>query len=176
MSVTSITSATSDDALGIQEVFYKTWLDTYPNNEAGITVEDIEDMFKNAFTEETIQKRKEQIRNPKDGVIMLIAKDGSKVVGLCVLVKREDKNQLQAIYVLPEYQGKRIGSLFWEEAIKIFGLSKDIIVEVATFNDKAISFYKKLGFKDTGKRFSNEKFRMKSGSIIPEMEMILKAV
>jgi hypothetical protein len=47
-------------------------------------------------------------------------------------------------------------------------------VEVATYNSNAIAFYKKLGFIETGRRFTNEKTRMKSGSIIPEMEMVIK--
>jgi ribosomal protein S18 acetylase RimI-like enzyme len=44
-------------------------------------------------------------------------------------------------------------------------------VEVATYNANAIRFYEGLGFVDTGKRMSDPKFTMKSGAIIPEMEM-----
>ncbi|MFZ2522424.1 MAG: hypothetical protein WAX44_00605 [Minisyncoccia bacterium] len=32
----------------------------------------------------------------------------------------------------------------------------------------------KLGFVDTGRRFNDERFRMRSGAILPEMEMIKK--
>jgi ribosomal protein S18 acetylase RimI-like enzyme len=46
---------------------------------------------------------------------------------------------------------------------------------LAVYNDRAKAFYKKLGFVDTGKRFIDERFRNKSGSIAPQMEMVLKA-
>ena len=91
-------------------------------------------------------------------------------------MRRSDKNQLQAIYVVPEYQRKGVGKLLWKEAQKYFDEGKDIVVEVATYNSNAIAFYKKLGFVDTGKRFSDEKFKMKSGNLIPEMEMELKVI
>jgi ribosomal protein S18 acetylase RimI-like enzyme len=166
--------ASPDDAYGIHEVFYKTWLDTYPNKEAGITVEDVEHWYKDDFTEENLQKTRESLSNPKKERTLLLAKDGDKVVGVCRVVRRSDKNQLQAIYVLPEYQRKGVGKLLWEEAQKFFDNGKDIVVEVATYNSKAIEFYKKLGFVDTGKRWSDETFKTRSGAMSTEMEMILK--
>ena len=169
-----IVAATAQDAEGIQEVFYRTWLATYPNEEVGITVEDIEDRFKDRQSEEKLTKRRKEILNPTDG-IMLIAKENNEIIGLCRIGKRGDNNQLQAIYVLPEYQGRGIGKLLWSEAQKFLDSKKDTIVQVATYNENAIDFYGKLGFQDTKKRFSDEKFTMKSGAIIPEMEMIKKA-
>lgn len=168
-----ISPATSYDVTGIVEVFYKTWLATYPNKEAGITIEDIEDRYKNAFTPEFLKMRREQIENPKEGTVNLVAKIGNNVVGICVLTEHADKNQLQAIYILPEYQRRGIGKLFWEEVKKICNPRKDIIVHVATYNTPAIEFYKKIGFSDTGKRMTEERFKMKSGAMIPEMEMRL---
>ena len=166
--------ATPDDVTDIQEVFYKTWLATYPNEKVGITVDDIEDRYKDRLNEDKIAKRKEQIANPPEGQTLLVAKDGDRVVGLCRAVKKSDRNQLQAIYILPEYQGKGLGGRLWGEAKKLFDSTKDTYVEVATYNTNAISFYKKLGFVETGRRFSDKKMRLKSGSMIPEMEMVIK--
>jgi len=163
-----------EDVPGIQKVFYETWLATYPNEEAGITREDIEYRQRNAFTEETIEARKKTLREMPSEEKFLVAKNNDDVVGVCYLIKKEDRNQLQALYVLPAYQGQGIGKLFWEEALAFFGPEKDIYVDVAEYNQKAIEFYKKLGFADTGKRFEEERFRMKSGSILREMEMVIK--
>ncbi len=171
----TIVPATSGDAKDMQEVFYKAWLVTYPNKEYGITVDDIEYFFKDAFTEETIRDRAEKLANPPANMKMFVAKQEGKVVGLCRIILHPDKNQFQAIYILPEYQGKGIGKLLWNEALKIFDNTKETIVHVAVYNAKAIKFYEGLGFKDSGLRFSNERFRMKSGSIIPEMEMVIKS-
>lgn len=170
-----ILPATPEDARGVAELFYKTWLATYPNEKAGITVDDVEDRFKNAFTEESLAKRAERMSQLKENETFFLAKEGDKVVGACNVVRHPDKNQLQAIYVIPEYQGKGVGKLLWEQAQKYFEADKDTIVQVATYNTNAIEFYKKLGFEETGKEFSDEKFRMKSGAIIPETEMVIKA-
>ena len=172
--VLKIALASPKDARAIREVFYTTWLATYPNKEAGVTVEDIEYFYKDDFTEESLQKTRESLANPKKERTLLVAKDGDKVVGVCRVVRRSDKNQLHAIYVIPEHQRKGVGKLLWDEAQNYFDEGKDIVVEVAMYNTNAIEFYKKLGFVDTGRRFSDEKFRMKSGAIIPEMELELK--
>jgi ribosomal protein S18 acetylase RimI-like enzyme len=165
----------NEDTRGILEVFYKTWLSTYPNKEVGVTKEDIEDRFKDRLSEENIKKRTEQYTNVPENELYLIAKEGTLVVGTLKVVKREGFNQLQAIYVLPEYHGKGIGTMLWNKAEEFLGKDKNIIVQLATYNKQAESFYKKLGFVDTGKRFTDESTKMPiSGVMIPEMEMILK--
>lgn len=169
----SISPAMPEDAHSIQEIFYKTWLDTYPNQRYGITKEDIQDRFKEAFTEETIKQREYQILNPKTDTMIFVAKIGGKTIGLCRIVVNDEANLLQAIYVLPEYQGRGVGKALWNEIRKNFDPKIKTIVNVATYNNKAISFYEKLGFKDTGKRWQDDTFKMKSGSRIPEMEMEL---
>lgn len=166
----TVQKAVPEDALGVGEVFYKTWLATYPNEEFGITVDDIEDRWKDRNKADG-----NRIINAPDNELLLTAKDSDKIVGVCRAVKYPDKNNLQAIYIFPEYQGQGLGNRFWEEILKFFDPQKDITVEVAIYNTNAIEFYKRLGFKDTGKRFSNERLRMKSGSVLPEMEMAIKA-
>ncbi|MEN9582943.1 MAG: hypothetical protein RL641_897 [Candidatus Parcubacteria bacterium] len=170
-----ITDATAQDVEGIQTVFDETWLATYPNEEAGITREDILDRRKGSFDPERLQKRREHFTNPPENQKFVVAKDGNRVVGLCSILREEQYNKLSTIYILPEYQGKGIGKRLWEAVAPFLDTKKDTIVQVATYNKQAIAFYEKLGFVDTGKRFSDEKFRMKSGALIPEMELVIKA-
>jgi ribosomal protein S18 acetylase RimI-like enzyme len=170
-----IVRASPRDVRGMQEVYYKTWLATYPNEELGITTDDIEDQFKDTFTEEGLEKTAEHLANPPEGQTVLLAKEGNEVVGVCRAIVSDDKNELRTIYILPEHQGKGIGRKLWEEAKKVFDPHKDIIVSVATYNMNAINFYKKLGFIDTGKRWNDDKFKLKSGAKMPEMEMVIKA-
>lgn len=170
-----ISHVTPEDAREVQELLYEVWLDTYPNHELGILVSDIEFRFENTFTEEALKQRADQITLTPKNELFLCAKDGKKIVGICRPVKYEDRNQLYTTYVLPEYQQQGIGTLLWKEAEKFLDPTRDTFVEVAVYNTSAIQFYKKLGFKDTGKRFEDEKFRMQSGSVIPEMVMIKKA-
>lgn len=166
---------TKEDVFGIQQVFYETWLSTYPNKKIGVTAGDIKEKFKNKFSEKAIKKRIDEISSVSMDNIFLVAKDGNVVVGVCKAEKKELANDLSAIYVLPSYQGKGIGIMFWKRVINFFGNEKDIIVHVATYNKKAINFYKKLGFVSTGRVFTNEIHRMPiSGKLIPETELIIK--
>lgn len=163
-----------EDARSVQELLYHTWLATYPNEEFGITIDDIEDRFKNRFRGEELEKREKYYANVPENEIILIAKEEKNVVGFCRASRFDDKNELIAIYVLPEYQGTGVGKLLWQQAKKHFDSGKDTIVQVASYNEKAIRFYEKLGFCDTGKRWADEKFRMKSGAVLPLMEMVIK--
>jgi ribosomal protein S18 acetylase RimI-like enzyme len=171
-----ILPAIPNDAKGILHVLRKTWRATYPNEKLGITEEDIEESFKDSFTEENISKLQNKIRDIPENDKRLIAKTDDKIIGIARVIKNMENNKLETIYVLPEYQGKGIGKMLWEEMKNFCDPSKDIIVHVATYNQNTIEFYKKLGFEDTGKRFSDTTWRMKKiGASIPEMEMIIKA-
>lgn len=172
-----IQKPTKEDIKGIQDVFYKTWLATYSNEEAGITAKDIEEKFKDRFSEGALEKRLADVLDDSKDHLFVIAKDDNDVVGVCKARKAEECNELQVIYVLPSYQGRGIGTGLWERVVFFFGNERDIVVHVAVYNIQAINFYKKLGFVDTGKRFSEKKLKMPiSGSYILEMELVIRAV
>ncbi len=173
----TLRNAVPDDAYDIQNIFYKTFLKTYPNKETGITTEDVEEMFRDGFTDEKINARKEDIKNISSNGKFIVAVDDQRntAIGLCRVYVRENYNQLQAIYILPEFQKQGVGKILWDEASKFFDTNKDTIVHLATYNTEAIKFYEHLGFIDTGKRFEEERHRMPLSKIlIPEMEMIIK--
>jgi ribosomal protein S18 acetylase RimI-like enzyme len=163
-----------EDARGITTVLYKAWLATYPNDALGITIEDIEDRYKYSFSEENIKKSEEGLRNIPSNQKKVIAKDGDTVVGVATIIKNDTNNQLRMIYVLPQYQGKGVGTMLWNAVKDFTDPSKNTIVQVADYNQQAIKFYEKLGFIDTGKRWKDERWKMRSGAYMPEMEMILK--
>jgi len=94
---------------------------------------------------------------------------------MCRVVKEEKGNRVQAIYVDLEVRGKGVGRKLWEAAQKFFDPARDTYVDVVDYNEQAIGFYGRLGFRDTRVRKQDERFRMKSGSIFTEMEMVRKA-
>ena len=163
----TIQKAEQSDALEIGEVFYKTWLATYPNEKVGVTKDDIEYIWRN---------RKEgdgsRFASFRENEIFLTAKESGEVVGLCSVILHEDKNELKAIYVLLDYQGKGIGKMLWNEMLNYFNKNVPVVIEVAEYNISAIEFYKKLGFEETGKKIEMA-IKMKSGTVIPEIEMVL---
>jgi ribosomal protein S18 acetylase RimI-like enzyme len=167
-----IFEAGPEDAFGITNVLYKTWLSTYPNKKIGITVEDIEDSYKDEFTVEKINNLKEVIKNSPKNKKRFVAKIEDQIVGTCTAVIGEDSNNLRTLYVLPEFQGLGIGKMLWKKADDFFDPKKDTFVQVADYTENAINFYKKLGFVETGKRIENESQKFKSGAVIPEIEMM----
>ncbi len=166
-----ITKTMPEDARGAVNVLYKTWLDTYPNEEFGITVEDIKESYKNSLTEEGINKQKERISSTPENQFRISAKYNDEVVGIARATVEKDYNQLNMLYILPEFQGRGIGQKIWNELEKNLDPKKKTIVQMAVYNKKAISFYKKLGFIDIGKKVENGGFSIKSGIVIPEIEM-----
>ncbi len=167
--------AKPEDAKGIINVLHKTWLATYPNKELGITTEDIEESYKDSYTEENLSQLRNKIKNSPINEKRIVVKKGGEIVAVATAVKEEDKNELRTIYVLPEFQGMGIGKMLWLEMKNFCDPSKDIVVHVATYSQNTIEFYKKLGFVDTGKRFGDTSWRAKKmGVSIPEMEMVIK--
>ncbi len=174
----TIERAQPNDAEEIQNVFYKTWLATYPNSETGVTVDDVHEHYKERLTPEGIEKSRKRIEEGLELVNQrfFVARVDKKIVGVCLANTHDDKNQLTAIYVLPEFQGKGIGYKLWDEVLKFIDHTKDTTVEVVVHNNNAIEFYKRLGFEDTGRRWADEKFKMRSGAIFHEMEMKIKSI
>ncbi len=163
-----IRPATFKDYLDIHNICFETWMVTYPNKKFNIREEDI----RYKFEKKTKKKNTFKTDNKKSRLLLEFS---GKIVAFCNCEEKKGFNQLQAIYVLPKYQGVGFAYALWEESKKIFNPQKDIIVNVASYNKKAINFYKKLGFKSTGKVLLNEKHKMRNGAIIPELEMIIKS-
>lgn len=175
MSQMEIREVKPEDARGILEVLRDTWINTYPNDEIGLTKEAIKESFEKDFKKENIEEFSEKITKLSNGEKWYIAVFMNRVVGIICLFRGEEKNEIQKLYVLPEFQGKGIGKMFWKKALEFFDSKKDIVVKAVVYNKKAIEFYKKLGFVDTGKRFSRPELRFsKMGFEVTELELFIK--
>ena len=170
-----ISLAQPGDERAITDVMYKSWLFAYPNKDRGITEDDIHHRWGSAFSEEGLAKRRAEFEHPSEKERVFVAKEHGKIIGMCRAIKDETGNRVQAIYVDPTVRGKGTGRAPWEAAQKFFDPHKDTYVDVVDYNKQAIGFYEKLGFRDTGRRKQEERFRMKSGAIFTEMEMVRKA-
>lgn len=167
-----ITDATSDDVESIRELLRITWLATYPNEEFGITREDIQQNFDVSTPEakERLKNRKKNINiNPNNHE--WVVKLGDKVIGWS-LAKKGEQNHIQTLYVLPEYQGQGVGGKLLARVIEWFGKAQAVYLHVASYNQKAINFYKKFGFVETGQPVKNDLQPLPSGAVIPEIEMV----
>ncbi len=73
-------------------------------------------------------------------------------VGRLRVVRFPESIYIGGIQILPKFQGKGIGTAIFEDIIRESELSGvPVTLEVHDVNEKAIYFYKKLGFNEVGK-------------------------
>lgn len=123
-------------------VHYKAWHETYT------------DLVNADYMKKlTLEKCTEIAHRWSDNII--IAKDGDRVIGFAGYGAYRDETlpeygEVFAIYVLEEYQGKKIGYELMNAALNKLADYKRIAVWVLKGNDKAIHFYERYGFKFDG--------------------------
>ena len=162
-----ILKETPDDVEGVFYVNKTTWLATYPNKQLGITKEILETRF--TEKEKKIRKWKDWVKTFGEKAQGWVAKHSGNVIGYVVAVKDNNELRVRALYVLPEFQGKKIGAGLMNKALAWLGKG-EIHISVANYNDKAIKFYEKFGFRVVGK--SNDKVDLGNGVFIDEVEML----
>lgn len=118
------------------------WVQTYPNSKLGITANDIKMRFSNNFKNKRIKEISQEIRN---GHEYRIITNKESVIAYSHLLEENKLGDLVEIYVLPEYQDKGIGTTLLQDALNWFN-TKIIHLHVATYNLRAIQYYKKFGF------------------------------
>ncbi|MFP4514547.1 MAG: GNAT family N-acetyltransferase [Parcubacteria group bacterium] len=158
---------TINDAKGVFDVQKTTWLDVYPNEKHGIKYNDILEKF--ADEEKIINKLKKKIElYGKDACGWVLELD-NKIVGFSTVSKDKEKSQVGATYVLPQYQGQGFGKVLLKEALEFLKNSEEVCLEVASYNKKAINFYKKFDFHVIDS--SEEKKEIIKDKYIPTIEM-----
>lgn len=171
-----IVRAHPDEMPQISALYAATWLGTYPNEEFGITLDDIKQKTKEMVEPERVAKFREHLIKEQNDPIRFfrVAKEGERIVGVCGGVEKGDAVHMASLYVLPAEQGKGIGGKLMEAFLDWANHEKTIRLHVVTYNHTAIQFYEHWGFKDNGKRFTEERYKMASGNSFPEMEMVFK--
>lgn len=167
-----IVIAKPEDAHAIRSVQKLTWLATYPSQEHGITRQDIES--KDFESYEKIESTKKRIQDNSSNSNTWVARlENDKIIGFGVATYTDSEipNQLNAMYVLPEYQGIGVGAGLMRAILDWFGNEKEISLGVVQHNKQAISFYQRFGFVVTGERIEHEQPTFPNGVDIPEIEM-----
>lgn len=144
------------------------WLDTYVNDEAGVTREWIEARNAAQLTPEKMQQRRERLTSPNSAG--WVALDGTgEVIGATTPFREEDGTQhVGSMYVAKEWHGTGVSSALMQKVIEWADPTQPIVLGVVTYNERAKAFYRKWGFvevPDSGMLFDNK---------IPEVKMVRK--
>lgn len=104
---------------------------------------------------------------------IIVAKNGERVVGFAAYGKYrndefENTGEIYAIYVLADYYGKGVGHMLMKEALERISEFPRVALWVLKDNGRAISFYKKFGFRPDGREEI-----LTLGSPVTEIRMIL---
>ncbi|MBP7767437.1 GNAT family N-acetyltransferase [Candidatus Saccharibacteria bacterium] len=173
-----IEAAKPEDAEAVFNVQRETWLDTYPNEELGITQEDIRKRVEGdngELVQTKIDRWRAVIETAGDKRVVFVARNEGEIVGFVAPAIMEGQRRIGAIYVLPETQGLGVGSKLIQQALNWHGQAEDVYLHVATYNRIAIDFYKQYGFEITDAEIQDD-FAIQNGyKEIPEIEMVLKA-
>ena len=138
-----LAEAAIQDFKTIREIAYKSWPNTYGSI---LSKEQIDYMLDLFYSEETLLEN----LNEK-GHRFLLVNEGEVCLGFASYEHNylnQKCTRLHKIYLLPEAQGKGAGKLLIEAVENLAKKNQSVVVSlnVNKFN-KAISFYKKIGFE-----------------------------
>ena len=174
-----IERAIPDDAEIICDIRDRAWLIAYPKADLGITTDDIRVMAQGRDGEfvprRTAYLKKQLADDDGNGLTTFVAKVSNKVVGYVdPRIDEQKHRRIGAIYVVPEFQGMSVGSKLMQHVIDLYGRDEDIFLEVVSYNQKAIDFYRGFGFAQTDAVVPEEPGRPEYLKSLPQVEMVLR--
>ena len=164
-----IEKPTASDSLALARVHNQSWIETYPNEEQGVSKQYIEERVANRLSEEGLKRREAAIQQSYDDptYFLRIARDDSEnIVGFIDGHLKDGEYWLDGLYTLKSTYGTGLGKLLWESYLP-WTHGENILLTVATYNSRARAFYKKLGFED-----KPDTERMFAETPIPVVDML----
>ncbi len=150
-----IKEVTISDLLQLQYISKRTFFEAFSD------VNTEENMAKYLEEGFSLERLTEELNNADSEFYFALIDDN--IVGYLKLnsgqsqtdLKDDHSLEIERIYVLPEFHGKKIGQLFYEKAVQI-AMQKNvdyIWLGVWEENHKALKFYSKNGFVEFDKHF-----------------------
>ncbi|SEM68221.1 GNAT family N-acetyltransferase [Halomonas caseinilytica] len=148
--------ARSEDAAGIAHVHVRSWQVAY------------RDMLSRDYLERLSvaqRQRQWQARLKHDETRVMVAESDGRVIGFCAWGSCRDTEavpcqiEVYSFYLDPAYWSRGVGRRLWQHALAEIrqGASTRISLWVLTANQRALRFYRSLGFEcDSGSRTSFE--------------------
>lgn len=144
---------TIDEVLQLQEIGRQTFYETFSESN---TEENMKSYLENGFS---IDKITSELND--ENAEFYFAKIGEKIIGYLKLnfglsqteLKDDKAIEIERIYVLKEFHGKKVGQILYDKAIEIAKPKNAYYVWLGVWeeNPRAINFYKKNGFVEFDK-------------------------
>ncbi|MFD0939543.1 GNAT family N-acetyltransferase [Pedobacter boryungensis] len=149
----SIEKITIKDVNQLQQIGKQTFFETYAESN---TEENMNNYLENSFSTDKLTAELSD-----EHAEFYVAKIDTRIIGYLKLnsgpsqtkLKDNDAIEIERIYVLKEFHGKKVGQMLYDKAIEV-ARSKGINyiwLGVWEENPRAISFYKKNGFVEFAK-------------------------
>lgn len=157
-----------EDLEAATEMRLQSWLDTYVNEEAGVTREWLLARNEQQRSPEKMAARRKRFE--ESGHTGWIAKDqaGNIVGATNPHIDELGVQHVGSLYVDKAFHGTGVGSALMQKVIEWSDPKKPITLGVVTYNERAKSFYKKWGFVEVPD--SETLF----AEVVPEIMMIRK--
>jgi len=145
-----IETPTLDDVEGYRRVQARGWLDSYPNEDAGVSHEWVEGQTGNWLTPEALELSRERVQAILDDPqqkFLYVAKVGGKPVGMVHTTAVDGNQRLEALYVDKEFHGTGVAQELFDKAMTRLSPELPVTLEVIAYNERAQRFYSKNGFR-----------------------------
>lgn len=145
-----IEKPTLSDVESYRTMQAQSWLDTYPNDEAGVSYDWVKAQTDSWLTPDALEHSRskvDKILHDTKHQFLYVAKVADKSVGMVHTTSIEGNQRLEALYVAKDYHGTSLAQDLISRAFAHLDLTKPVVLEVLSYNDRAQSFYKKNGFK-----------------------------
>ena len=137
-----VRTAMEKDLPKVRDILIETWHMTYDEIYGEETVAQISKQH------HSIEKLTAQHNRPNSE--FLVADNGEIIGGMAYATQEEKRIRLHQLYVLPQFHGGKTGLHLLIEIENSFMDAEVISLEVDERNLKAVKFYEKYGFKQTG--------------------------
>lgn len=144
-----IREATTDDVYAIRAFHAQSWLDTYPNDNAGVPEEWVREKWQDWDKEDKLAESRQRVEEflADKNQLYQVAVVGSEVVALLHASRHAEGQDLGALYVAKPYQGSGLAQKLMQIANDFWDSDRPVELAVVDYNNRAKRFYEKQGFR-----------------------------
>lgn len=129
----------------------QSWLDTYPNETAGISRQWVQEYVDGWSSPESLERRRLRVKeyaNNSDALWQTAKDDENAIIGIISAFRDDQTQKVGAVYVDKSYYGSGLAQQLMDIIIEWADPVRPIELEVASYNERAKAFYRKYQFDE----------------------------